>query len=212
MINVCIPTLNAQDEFWKCVNSIQNSSIDCNIFVVDNGGYIDESSTKFMTVYKPTTNLGVAGSWNWFIDNVPDKRIICNDDIIFDQYAIEQLLYAYNENNIICPENLESHFSCFLLPQHIIEVVGNFDEWISPRYAYFEDNDYFYRMNLNGFSTTKAPRSYVQHKGSSTLKHFDKLRIREHHDKFRLARDHYKKKWGGEPGKEFFKTPFGIQP
>ena len=216
MISVCIPTLNAVDDFWKCVGSIMDSSISCNIYAIDNGGLVSNSfPPNFMTIHKPESNLGVAGSWNWFIDNVPGAKVITNDDIVFDSYAIEQLWIAYARDtkegisNIIAPENLESTFSCFLLPQTVVDKVGKFDEWISPKYAYFEDNDYHYRMSMLGIQTTRASGSFVSHVGSSTLKHFNKLKEKEHHDKFRLARTHYVRKWGGEPGQEKFTTPFG---
>jgi GT2 family glycosyltransferase len=215
-INVCIPTLNAIDEFWKCIDSVVNSSVSCNIFVVDNGGLVDDSSTtKFMVVHKPLSNLGVAGSWNFMIDHTPEIRIITNDDVIFDKYAIEIMVTQYYSDrangicNLVSPVNIGTPFSCYLLPQEVIEKVGKFDEWISPKYAYFEDDDYSYRMSMAGVGITKADMCYVEHTGSSTLRHFDKQKEREHHDKFRLARSHYVKKWGGEPHQEKYKTPFG---
>lgn len=208
MINVCIPTLNATDDFYRCVESIKNSSVECNIHVLDNGRNLTHANLDIILM-QPPSNLGVAGSWNWFIDNVDQYRIITNDDIIFDKYAIEKMMESYTGDFLTFPENLGSAFSCFLLPSKIIESVGVFDEWISPRYAYFEDNDYFYRMELQGFHTKRAEGSFVQHVGSSTLKHFDKDMAKTHHDKFRLAREHYKQKWGGEPGFEVYKTPFG---
>lgn len=206
-MNVCIPTLNAVDEFNKCVKSIEASSIKCNIWVVDNGGYVDSLSEN-MKVHKPAFNLGVAGSWNWFLDNVPYPKIITNDDVIFDEMAVESMLRAQDSTNLVIPENIGESFSCFLIPEEIVNKVGRFDEWISPRYAYFEDNDYSYRMSLLGFGIKRAQFAMVQHAGSSTIKHFPKQKMKEHHDKFRLARDHYKKKWGGEPGAEQFSTPF----
>lgn len=207
-MNVCIPTLNSIDTFWKCVESINKSSIGCTIYVIDNGNHVKQS-VENMVLHKPISNMGVAGSWNWFIDNVPAPRIITNDDIVFDQYAIEIMLKAQDENiSLICPENLESHFSCFLLSDELVAKVGKFDEWISPRYAYFEDNDYCYRMSLSGVRIMKAIGAFVEHVGSSTIKHFDKIKEKAHHDKFRLARDHYEKKWGGHPGDEKFTRPF----
>jgi hypothetical protein len=212
-IKVCIPTLKAVEELKQCINSVLGSSISCNIFIVDNGGIVRELRDSIVT-HKPVTNLGVAGSWNYFIDNVPDVRLITNDDIIFDLYAVEQMLVTLAHNrregisNIVSPENLGSPFSCFLLPTEVIEKVGRFDEWISPKYAYFEDNDYSYRMSKVGIGISKAEKAFVIHGGSSTIRHFDKQKEKEHHDRFRLARNHYIKKWGGEPGQELFETPF----
>ena len=149
-VNVCIPTLNAIDDFWRCVESIENSSIDCNIYVVDNGNKVSESR-EGMVVHRPISNLGVAGSWNWFLDNVPQTRIITNDDVVFEKDAIKTLIAGIEDGFLVAPGSLEGAFSCFIVPDKIIESVGRFDEWISPKYGYFEDNDYLYRMNLNGF-------------------------------------------------------------
>lgn len=210
MVNVCIPTLNAEDEFHRCIDSLMNSSVECNISVIFNGEIFSIPSTSRISTHKPLSNLGVAGSWNWFIDNVKTLKIISNDDIVFDKYAVERMLEEAERTpfNLIVPENLDSSFSCYLIPDSVIEAVGKFDEWISPRYGYFEDNDYSHRMSKKGVGIVRASGSYVEHAGSSTLKHFDKQKTREHHDKFRFAREHYKLKWGGEPGHERFATPF----
>lgn len=213
MTTVCIPTLSSINEFWKCVESVKKSSIGCRILAIDNGGLIKDDVDR-MFVHRPKANLGVAASWNWFIDNTQSYRIITNDDIVFHEFAIESMLLSLSKNrregitDLISPENLESPFSCFLLPDEVVEKVGRFDEWISPRYAYFEDNDYSHRMSKQGVGITKSGGCFVDHIGSSTIKHFDYAREQEHHERFRLARRHYVKKWGGEPGHEIFETPF----
>lgn len=206
-MNICIPTLNSVNSFWKCIHSIHESSMVADIWVIDNGGHVNELASR-MKVHKPPFNLGVAGSWNWFIDNVPAPRIITNDDIYFDTYAIETMWRQQDFENLIIPENLSNSFSCFLLSDETVSKVGRFDEWISPRYAYFEDNDYSYRMSQLGVGIKRAVGAYVEHIGSSTLKSFTKQQAKEHHDRFRLARDHYIQKWGGGPGEEKFLTPF----
>lgn len=211
-MNICIPTLNAVDEFWKCVESIKNSSVSTKIYVVDNGGFVNQT-VEDMVVHKPIANLGVAGSWNYFLDHTHDVRIITNDDIVFDKFAIERMQefhYKIKDYslNLITTENIGTPFSCYLISDATVEKVGKFDEWISPKYAYFEDDDYSRRMSLLEIGISRAAGAIVEHAGSSTLRHFDKIRIKEHHDKFRLARDHYKKKWGGGPREEQFRTPF----
>jgi GT2 family glycosyltransferase len=208
MINVCIPVLNNYSGLEKCVESVFNSSLtDCRVFIVDNGDRLNKLWDR-TTVYRPMYNMGVAASWNWFIDNTDGIRIISNDDVIFDQYAIEQLLYSFDETRLSIPENMKNAFSCFLIPQHIIDVVGRFDETISPMYGYFEDDDYMRRMHLAGFQTKLATGSFVEHGGSTTLKNYTPDELESHHRKFRASRERYIKKWGGEPGHEVFRTPY----
>lgn len=211
MITVCIPTLNSYDTLESCLESISKSSIDVHTVVLDNGGnFYRRLPLRTMVIQQPY-NLGVAGSWNWFIDHVEDIRIISNDDIVFDQYAIEKLVEALNKypNSLLFPENLGSCFSCFILPQTIIDTIGKFDETLAPNYGYFEDNDYFYRMQLAGFGTSKATGSLVEHVGSSTLRHFSPSDEQKHHERFRASRERYIRKWGGEPTLEKYKTPYG---
>lgn len=206
MVNVCIPTLNSTDTFWKCVESIKKSPVECKIYVIDNGGNLEDCQD--LIIHRPLYNLGVAASWNYFIEHTSSPRIITNDDIIFDSFAIERILEYDDGENLIFPENLGNAFSCFYLPQRTIETVGRFDETISPNYAYFEDNDYHYRMQLLGYRIKPALAAFVEHIGSSTLKNFSFAEIESHHRKFRAARQRYIAKWGGEPGKERFTSPY----
>lgn len=210
-INICIPTLNAYKELNNCIDSINNSSILVdNIYILDNGGEYTHEPQNNLHIIKSEYNLGVAGSWNWFINNVSQIRLISNDDIIFGEHAIEDMLRSYNENYLTFPagNSKTNSFSCFILPQKIIDVVGMFDEWISPRYAYFEDNDYHRRMLLNGFDIMGIDAS-VNHVGSATLKRFTRAQKVVHHEKFKLAESHYIQKWGGTPGYELYNTEFG---
>lgn len=202
--------MNAYDDLWKCIESINNSSVKVdNIFVIDNGRGLKHNGQENLKIWDVDYNLGVAASWNKFIKEVPEIRIICNDDVIFSHEAIESIVNCYDPNNIIYPRLPQNNaFSCFMLPQTIVDRVGLFDELISPRYAYFEDNDYTYRMWLQGFGLKRC-EVFVDHIGSSTLKHFTRKQEQEHHDRFRAARDRYIAKWGGEPEQERFKTPYG---
>ncbi len=95
------------------------------------------------------------------------------------------------------------------MPNNIVNSVGLFDEWISPNYGYFEDNDYHRRMKLLGFDIRPIESAGVIHVGSSTLKNFSPYEEKIHHERFRAARDRYIQKWGGLPGEEKFLTPFG---
>lgn len=213
MINVCIPVLNNYEGLLKCVQSVRDSNIKVDgIYIVDNGGKIDHSLYPDTVICEPGINLGVAASWNWFIKNCSEYRIICNDDIEFEKDSIKLLIESYSRESLIFPNNSSLNtmnaFSCFLLPQTIIDVVGLFDEWISPNYGYFEDNDYYYRMSLKGFYI-KDSRAVVNHVGSATLKNFSIDREAAHHERFRAAEKRYIQKWGGKPEHERYTTEFG---
>ena len=98
-VNVCIPTLNRYDLLFECLKSAREGTVTPDRFwIIDNGGTLNYESLD-TTVYTPTSNIGVAASWNWFINLVPDMRIICNDDIVFYPDTIEKLLNAFDGEN-----------------------------------------------------------------------------------------------------------------
>lgn len=207
-VNVCIPVLNNYSGLQECLDSVKNSSINVGgIYIIDNGGGLGAVDNAL--VHTPRTNIGVAASWNYFIKHVSEYRIICNDDVIFEKDSIEKMINDYNPDKMTFPFNgLDAFnaFSCFLLPQNIVNNVGLFDEKISPNYAYFEDNDYHRRMKLVGYDI-QGCNTNVSHSGSATLKSFDANQSRRHHDKFRIAEKNYKKKWGGLPNHETLTVP-----
>jgi GT2 family glycosyltransferase len=96
-------------------------------------------------------------------------------------------------------------FSCFGINKECWKKVGLFDEAFYP--AYFEDNDYHYRMKLENIKAVCNYSNYYWHYGSRT-----KMQSKEFAEylkkRYVLNRDYYTKKWGGEPGKEKFKIAF----
>jgi GT2 family glycosyltransferase len=212
-VTICIPTLNRYDLLEKCIGSLKNSTIKPDgVFLIDNGGKYEERANVHIpiSVHTPKENMGVAASWNWFMKNVPEKRIICNDDITFFEDTLEVLLKADNGESVFFPAGAPAanSFSCFLIPDKVIEIVGFFDETISPGYAYFEDNDYHRRMILENIELLGVPNCRIGHKNSSTLNAFTGKQRKEHHVKFGAAARNYAKKWGGSVGNEKYKTPY----
>lgn len=214
MINICIPTLTRVDLLHKMLHSVlddKNTLKPDRIYIIDNGNqylsdYIKESAYQ---IYIPGYNLGVAGSWNWFCKNVPEIRLICNDDMFFYEDTIETWIKGYDENFVVYPGGVPStnSFSAYMIPDKIFNDVGEFDETISPNYAYFEDNDYHRRMLFKGYDLKTVENCRLGHTQSSTIK---RLNITEHHIKFRLAQSNYIKKWGGLPGAEVYDTPYNL--
>jgi GT2 family glycosyltransferase len=211
-INVCIPTLNRYDLLNKFLDSITKSTVKPDaVYIIDNGNKLKLGNFALnIKVHTPGKNLGVAASWNWFINNVPEIRIIANDDLEFSAATLERLILGYDEDSVCFPNGLDgkvNSFSCFTISDKIVKDVGYFDETLSPNYAYFEDNDYHYRMLSKGYDIKLVLDSLARHSGSSTLKSFSSKEKREHHRKFSIAKNNYIKKWGGEPGREKLKTP-----
>jgi GT2 family glycosyltransferase len=213
-VNLCIPVLKRYDLLIKCLESAEAGTLKPErYFIIDNGNNLNlESFDKLYTnkvfVVKVRHNLGVARSWNWFFDNVPDEIVLCNDDIEFYDDSLEKLMSGYDENFSIYPSEGSTSFSLMAFPRKIINDVGHFDESLSPYYAYFEDNDYHYRMLLKGYTIKDVPGCRVKHENSGTMKMYTPTEMNMHHQKFREARARYLDKWVGEPVKEKFKIPY----
>lgn len=154
--------------------------------------------------------LGCAASWNWFARNTSEVRIISNDDIAFQPDSLRKLVYSCDPLSITSPENIigSNSFSCFTLPDYLYNVVGEFDEDISPNYCYYEDVSYSRRLRLVGFKLRGVAGCNVDHLGSSTLKSYTPEEMNEHHTKFQLAERNYSIMWGGLPGYETYTTPY----
>jgi len=216
MVTLCIPVLNRYDLLVKCINSANNGSMKPDmICIIDNGCtnfHIDEDD---IFVFHPNINIGVAASWNRFIQMTTGNRIIVNDDIEFNNDTIEKMVKKLEDIDFtwVCrPFGKLNGFSCFGINDAMVEKVGYFDESISPNYAYFEDNDYIYRMKLLGIREEDFDcGAEAGHLTSSTLKAFNNKQMAEHNIKFNIAQNNYIKKWGGLPGNEKYKTPYNKE-
>ncbi len=162
--------------------------------------------------------------------------LICNNDITIHPEAIWRLVDRFskdpvgmvtcmdirgemNENNIIpamigslnanekeaVEEAPHPNFSAFMVSRACWEAIGEFDELFAP--AYFEDNDYHYRMKLMEIPAVVLPAAMFYHYGSRTQNEAEGVPIVSG-GMFENNRAFYAKKWGGIPGQEKFKTPY----
>lgn len=155
-------------------------------------------------------NLGVSPTWNKFIKEAKrdgyDAVIIANDDIRLNTGALSRFVEAMEENQFVYFSE-QSAFGFFGFHLSLIEAVGYFDENFWP--AYFEDNDYFYRMQLADVVVRAvSPPSYF-HAGSATIGAFGAERKLMHFHNFQKNKQYYMKKWGGMPHEERYTRPFG---
>lgn len=215
MITLGIPTLNRYDLLEQAIKSAERGSMRPDRYlIVDNGnrfsttGFYHSLGDRLQVISHPY-NVGVARGWNEIINNSEDIRIISNDDVLFFEDTIEIMVNHFNPDQVLFPAGVPAAnaFSCFLIPTNVVNVVGLFDERLSPNYAYFEDNDYHRRMILRGKVLQGIPSCRLEHTPSSTLQNLTDGESRMHHVKFKEAHDRYVKKWGGEPGHERLETP-----
>lgn len=218
MLTLGLLTLNRYDLLEKAIKSAEIGTVKPDkYFVVDNGCKFvmnDFYSTlgDRLQVVGYGKNIGVAGGWNVIIKSVPDIRIICNDDVYFFEDTIEILVREFSSDRVIYPGGIPSanSFSCYVIPDAVVEKVGLFDEEISPSYGYFEDNDYHRRMIMHGVPLIGIPDCRLEHMISSTIKRFSDKERNQHNEKFKTAQSNYVKKWGGKPGEERYSTPHQL--
>lgn len=206
MITVCVPVLKRYDLLHGLALSLRRSDIvPDRLCVIDNGRdpmrlrtaleqTIDPNRT-ILDVFAPIRPFSVAESWNWFIKNIPEERVIVNDDVEFAADSLGRLLAS--RADLVWAEGCG--FSCFVIRDACIGKIGLFDEEISPGYGYYEDEDYLQRLDGRG---TRAPSAVAEnincgivHHHSATLKASSHEEILDHHRKFKIAQSNYIKKW-----------------
>ena len=232
MIPICIPTLNrGRDRLANLVETAlreDNEMLPTKLVIMDNGKQfpnainvaecednddtikqIFDTTDRIITV-TTKTNLGVAASWNWFLKNVPMPEgflIISNDDIIFDKTTLRSFYEEMQKIDTHFVIGCTGEFAIFSISEEVFKATGGFDENFYP--AYFEDNDFHYRMRLVGYDFVHAPYITYGHENSSTLAAYTPEQHSAHHLNFRKNRSYYANKWGGLPTKEKYTTPFG---
>jgi GT2 family glycosyltransferase len=169
-----------------------------------------DSADVPVKVTQSESNLGVAPSWNLFvrsaIEDGYDAVVIANDDIILYTESLERLVKALEESPFVCFSKEDNMFSLFGMHTALWINVGQFDENFWP--AYYEDNDYHYRMKLVKITPFELSGPSYYHRGSATINTFNLERIQMHHHNFNKNTKYYVSKWGGLPDAETYTHPF----
>jgi GT2 family glycosyltransferase len=170
-----------------------------------------------------TINNGVSKAWNTLLletVDVYDLLVVCNDDITWHGSSFQTLVEGWDDRPddaiMITGANspMVDHgfsrspdYSCFMIdPKQYIKVVGLFDENFTP--AYFEDNDSHYRIRLSGYEAYAYNGATITHKGSQT-QNADLNNPVVPASMFERNRSYYIEKWGGQPGEEKYRNPYG---
>jgi GT2 family glycosyltransferase len=209
MSNFCIliPTINRADLLMEALAEYDKCYPNTRIIVVDSGKQSLGSSNPNVTIFGIPEPMGVARTWNCLISVASgyykeENFLILNDDIILkkSESEINKIIKRGNENTFqVCP--MAYNWSAFLLPKSVFDKVGQFDEDFEK--CYFEDNDYHYRMKLEGvkikYEEGLIPDVY---RNSMTIQKDPLL------GNYINNRETYIKKWGGPPNEETFKYPY----
>jgi len=142
----------------------------------------------------------------------PGPWLISGNDIKFMPGSMKKINTVLSDNpdaSIICADG----YAIFCMTTVGVQKVGLFDENFYP--AYYEDMDHFRRVKLSGAKAVGVPDFKFVHGeapywGSSTLKSDPALEKKFAGFTGNL-REYYIRKWGGEPHKEKFTTPYNKQ-
>ncbi len=221
MLYLGVATVNNKKYLEMLIDSIQTKYY-YELLIVDNGSEGDTrdwvTNSGYEAILNPT-NFGVSKAWNqiihWGMSFVDAKLImILNNDIILEPNALDNLMdsilnYGYLGISGInigrTPDMLKTYtppidryipnmnFSCFGLTPGCIRRIGLFDEGF--KLAYFEDNDYHHRMNLDDLENACDRWAAFTHFGSRSIKEGGV----KHEPYFTQNREYFKLKWGFLP-------------
>jgi len=176
------------------------------IYIIDNGNQglkIKMDAFPNIEVIEEETNIGVAASWNKLCNIIFENHkyaYILNDDIYLghNEAAVNEVIKK-NKSGFI---QAQSTWAAFIISQSVYKKVGDFDSSFYP--AYFEDNDYIYRMKLANINIEQSMRLIPM-----VMRHSSSLTKDPSLNKdFLKNKNRFIDKWGGEPKKEKFKTPY----
>lgn len=203
LFSIGIPTVNQQDMLRDNIIYYRRHYPNTRMFIVNNGtDRISSCITPELPIFTidNETNKGVAASWNQLLSSIfptNEFALILNDDILLgkDERVITELILSENSDFI----KSQLGYCSFIISMYCYYSVGNFDESFYP--AYFEDNDYEYRMRQNGIKISESDiLNPVIFNNSLSIKKDPSL-----NQNFEINRKRYIDKWGGQPGQETIK-------
>lgn len=209
VITIAIPTLRRFDLLADCVWSALSGTVRPDrVLIIDNSGG-QCPPVPGAEIVQGRQPQSVAKAWNDAAQLAGgDHLILSNDDIVFAPDTIERMLAvaaSVPRAGIVSPIEGQ-RFACFLLRWTAYLDVGPFDEAFLG--AYFEDNDYAWRLECAGWSLPIAP-SDVRHAGSATIRAMTPAQLTEKHRCYAHNERLYQRKWGGPPHQERWTVPFG---
>jgi GT2 family glycosyltransferase len=221
MIYLGIATVNLQRYLVETIESIKCKD-EWRLLLIDNGSidgtdeWIEQSGYEYILNGE---NKGVSTAWNqilrWGLSHKDMEAVfILNNDIHLHPDCMDWLMQAIRDEGKEAvtgvnignkPEMLEHttlpelrfspamNFSLFGFTKPVITRVGFFDEGF--KLAYFEDNDYHHRMQLEDIEGVCDMWAPFSHYGSRTIKEGGV----KHNEAFEANKRYFKEKWGFLP-------------
>ena len=193
---IVIPSINKE---WsrECINSLTDNETNFEYIIVDN----------------TEKNYGVAGAWNIGVDRVLENNIdwlvICSESVRFGPDGAKNIQHSLDNaatNDMTLEGSNGFGWHLIAMRRELFLTVGYFDEIFFP--AYFEDNDYIYRINMinkkNGMPWTLWKKFEVD---ASLIGVAEGLKFLNYQMDFGWLKAKYEEKWGGSPV-EVYEYPY----
>ncbi len=219
-LSILIPTINRADLLGDSLKTLaEQKEYFEELLIIDNGNQtIIGPSILYdkIRVLTSNHNLGVSGSWNLGITELFKNSEIThvlalNDDVSLGTTQLKEIAETINSNLdrwfLVGPY----YWSVYAISRDgaknmQYEPNKYFDEHFFP--AYFEDNDFHWRMRqideskYLGNVSSFTPEKYIN---SGSLQKDPTL-----NRTFEQNRRYYISKWGGAPSWEVYKKPFNL--
>lgn len=188
-----------------CVASVNNSSEDFELIVVDNGSTVRFDWEKHCDTYiRFKQNMGISHGWNAIINNARGEYItILGDDVVVHTGYLQALLKCYENKDCGWANPHVEHLpagmgvvenykwpsgACFMLSKDVVKKVGLFAEHLYFP-AQFEDTDYETRVYKAGLKIYVNYGLSVQHLEGQTDKSPD-ISVHFEANKERFIKEH----------------------
>ncbi len=199
-----IPTINRADLLNEALEKYFFDFPNAEILILDNGNQDIIKRKSNFKIFRTDKNFGVAKSWNFLCRQAyktVDYILMLNDDIYLGKNQKD--IYKFIKRTSFDLVHGEKHLCSYILPKRIFKEFV-FDENFYP--AYFEDNDFKYRLLLEKkkikSSSFLNPEIY---RNSQTI-----MKDRTLNNNFMDNQEYYIKKWGGLPNEEKYLKPFNL--
>lgn len=216
---ILIPVLAQVEDFSNLLDQCPDKSKLILVNNLDNPevtSLCKEAQKQGAEIHHFPGNKGCAASWNIGLQEVMagrlDYLIILSPSCRWNNNVLD-FVNAIEKQEAIEPQDfytaIGQHITdthAFAVMKNLVDQIGLFDENFHP--VYLEDTDYVYRQKLIGshrFEITGLRTSAPLNGGVKKDPRVWEQYIRS----AQRLKDYYISKWGGEPGSEKWKRPFG---
>jgi len=194
MINLCVTTTTRQDLLPGMLRSAFAGSLrPDHVMIIDQNpvpGRLDAAFSEIRSHYDvitfgPDQRGSEAAAINCYLRHVPEERVIAHEDVVFGRDSLERFVaHGLADFKIDCTMGVMSY------SDRCRDLVGYYDEFISPNFYLYADVDYEDRLALAGIHPVVVDCG-ITHLGSASWQHTE-----EYVRRAERARANYEAKWG----------------